>query len=647
MLRKDVERRRRQMVEAQELARENPRAYALRLGQLLLLGRMIVLGFSVLPLVMLVLAGASVVVLLMMPAWRPAAAFAVVLFTVGFGLTVPAAAVFLGGRGRESPEGLILARSDAPRMFEFLDELRKKLRSPKIERVYLTAEFGAAISHGNELIVGLQMMKGMTPEEFSCVLAHEIGHAAGAMNKRQRRIVRACETWAMRTNYLAEQGLLFRPLAIVSEAYAELLANTAVAMRRTIEFEADRLSADVLGAEGAAGALVNSIVRESWLQEDFWEGIQSSSKDSPEPPAAVFSRMAQFVAQEPDPNVARGRARWALAQVTRYDESHPSLAERVERLGFAGEAAIALVRPLGKLSAAGELFGEKEKEYTELLDGLWARSNVARWRGDNAEWRARRFDHQTAMQHGASVAADEKNVDAAWKMAVLSEAFEGRRKAYYHYRAYLEGHMEDAKANFAFGRVLVEEGDAQGIPYILKAVEMDPFLAPRGLWIVCRHHYARGAHADAAECEAAYARHQEKLHEAQDERGDLCEDDELEPAALAGYEVDVLRRKLADMDFVEKAWLCRQKVTFFPQHPQYVVAMEFTKEGEGLLMPPMIAGILGAILELDGGTTVIPTHRHHHRMMDRIREVAGAPVFERTKKGKKGKSEGGRRKEEG
>jgi Zn-dependent protease with chaperone function len=86
----------------------------------------------------------------------------------------------------QPPKGWMLTRADAPDLFQLLDRLRKELQTPPIHVVLVTPEFNAAVSeiprlglfgwHRNYLLLGLPLLQVLTREQFTAVLAHELGH---------------------------------------------------------------------------------------------------------------------------------------------------------------------------------------------------------------------------------------------------------------------------------------------------------------------------------------------------------------------------------------------------------------------------------------------------------------------------------------
>ncbi len=105
------------------------------------------------------------------------------------------------------PEGRAITRADAPRLFEVIDKMRKKLKGPPTHHVLIFDEYNAAImqlprfglfgGHTNYLLLGLPYLLGVTPKEMLATVAHEYGHLCGDHGKmgawiyRQRRTLLA------------------------------------------------------------------------------------------------------------------------------------------------------------------------------------------------------------------------------------------------------------------------------------------------------------------------------------------------------------------------------------------------------------------------------------------------------------------------
>ena len=105
----------------------------------------------------------------------------------------------------KSPTGYRLTRQEFPLLFKEIDNLQKVLQSPKIHQVILTPELNAAIVqtprlgilgwYKNSLILGLELLLILSPEQARAVLAHEFGHLSGNHSRFGRWIYRLRITW--------------------------------------------------------------------------------------------------------------------------------------------------------------------------------------------------------------------------------------------------------------------------------------------------------------------------------------------------------------------------------------------------------------------------------------------------------------------
>ena len=176
-----------------------------------------------------------------------------------------------------APEGRFITRGQAPELFAVLDGLRKKLRGPPIHHVLITGDFNAGIVQvprlgvagwpANYLLLGLPLMQALSGQHIEAVLAHEYGHLAGAHGRFASWIYRVRLAWAQLAATLEEtaqwSALLFRRFFAW---YAPYFAAYTFVLARANEYDADRCSADIVGADIAADALVSVAVKGRHLE---------------------------------------------------------------------------------------------------------------------------------------------------------------------------------------------------------------------------------------------------------------------------------------------------------------------------------------------------------------------------------------------
>lgn len=563
----------------EEFARREPSKYALRVGLLAALGYAYLL--LVLAAVLLLIFGLIYVGRLN---WA--------VLKVGWILLTFAALVLRAMWVRiPPPEGVEVARAQAPRLFELVDELTAKLNAPPIHRVLLDGEFNASVSqvprlgplgwHRNYLVLGLPLMQALSPEQFRAVLAHELGHLSGNHGRFSSRIYGVRQTWFQLLARFQAEGRwgsfvfvkFFNWYAPYFNAYSFVLA-------RRHEYDADRASAELTSPETAAEALVTVDVKGSRLAEEFWPEVFKQADAQREPAPGAFLRLSTFL-REPVPEAAgAGFLRRSLAHETGYDDTHPSLAARLSALGVigsdgAGAAAEWAERhrfePLRE-SAAMHYLGAAHQQFAERVDAEW-RELVA------PQWRER---HEYAVSSQRKLAAlDEKaaagqplSPEEMWERAYWTAEFVGQEQAEPRLRELLEQRPRHAEANFLLGQILLERGDEAGIPHLERAMEAEPEGVPAACAAIYSFLRERGREDEAERYRRRLFEHFEAAGQAQGERSGFADGDELLPHELAPEQVEAVRAQLRRYGRVKSAYLARKRVEHFAQKPLYVLAVE-------------------------------------------------------------------------
>ena len=288
----------------------------------------------------------------------------------------------------EPPEGLVLQPADAPALFQALERIRKKIKGPPIHRVLLDGEFNASISQQpryglfggavNHLTIGLPLLLAIDKPRFLAVLAHEYGHLRGDHGRFAAWIYRTRLSWASFNHSLRnDQG----PVAAATQAflrwYFPRFAARTFALARQDEYEADRISARLLGTEVAAAALTEIAIKGRWLGQQFWSGHWRTAADHAVP-QGPYGAMQAMLALSPPPDFARESLRDALRQISDVDDTHPVLRDRLEALDAKPGLPAWSVRP------ALELLGAGAGKAISHFDRQWCRENATGWKQHHA-----------------------------------------------------------------------------------------------------------------------------------------------------------------------------------------------------------------------------------------------------------------------
>lgn len=159
------------------------------------------------------------------------------------------------------PPGPELAETDQPELFALVREVAEETGQEMPRSVYLAHDVNAAVAQvggvlgfgGHRvLIVGLPLMQGLTTDQLRAVLAHEFGHYHGGDVRLGPFFGRTYDAVARTVTALHDADSWWhKPF----EAYGRFFLRRSAAIKRTQEFSADRLAAQVAGRDVNAAAL--------------------------------------------------------------------------------------------------------------------------------------------------------------------------------------------------------------------------------------------------------------------------------------------------------------------------------------------------------------------------------------------------------
>lgn len=288
----------------------------------------------------------------------------------------------------DPPEGLPLTAREAPDLFEALERIRRKVKGPAIHGVFLTGDLNASIGQRprwglfggarNYLTVGIPLLMALDRQRLLAVLAHEYGHLRGDHGRFAAWVYRTRASWA-RFHAGLQGGNGF--VAWISQGFLDwyfprFVAKT-FAMARQDEYEADRISARLLGPEVAGAALVEIGLKDDWMLQEFWRDHWLRAADHPVP-VGPYRAMRKALALPLPAAFARGALRQALRRISGVDDTHPVLRDRLEAL----EVPAAL--PPWSRGSALQLLGARADAAIAHFDQQWCRDNAGAWKQHHA-----------------------------------------------------------------------------------------------------------------------------------------------------------------------------------------------------------------------------------------------------------------------
>ncbi len=474
------------------------------------------------------------------------------------------------------PKGIPLSRKEAELLFKTTEEIRRKLKAPKVHRILLDGEFNAAVAQiprlgilgwqRNYLIVGLPYLHAVSPDQFRAVLAHELGHLSGAHGRSSAWVYRLRRTWEQLLQALVDRdsvatalvfGLFFRWYAPFFAAYSFVLA-------RAQEYEADRASARLAGGRNAADALISTYIKGAFVRQRVWPDIYRTADRRAEPPAAYHTMQRLFSAGITEHEAAV----WledAMRGQTGSADTHPSLADRLAALGQPSR-----IPPPVDTSAAEVLLDDSLEQLTARLDAEWRERVSGDWRErhEHVQASVRRLGELDEMALGSALGHQE-----AWDRAVLNEEFGDAQVALDRYAEVLTLNPDHAPALYATRRLLLSRRDAKGLRFIVRAMDSDPDLIPPGARVAHDFLVAEGRAQEARSYQERAEEHLAVLAAAQEERSDPGPKDTYLPHGLSETELAQLRASLFRFPQLAEAYLVRKHVEHLVDQPLFVLGV--------------------------------------------------------------------------
>lgn len=528
-----------------------------------------------------------------------------------------------------APQGRVLAADEAPALQAEVERLRLAAGAPRLTGIVIDTEFNAAAQSvprllglaGNRhyLVLGLPLMRALAPAELSAVIAHEFGHFNGGHGRFAGRIYRVRASWFRLLESLQQQSTSASTLFVrFFNWYARYFNAYSFVLARENEYEADAVSARVAGVDAARGALVRCETSARRLQESFWPSLQRRNLTQAEPPASLFADMARALGGEDDADAIALAD--ALERRPDFDDTHPTLAQRLGALGLAAAVPAAHDR-----DAAKHWMGEFADQLQAEFDAQWLHAADAAWRHRHDEFvQARGRLVELRTKRHAQALDDTEHLEFALLVDDL-DAPESGEDLLALFREAVERNPGHALTHFRLGALLLATEPANGIVHIERAGALDPQATPSVLQLLAQHHHARGD-GDALTTVLDRMRvWDEQQSRAAIARQAVGRKDAFLPHGLEDETLAAVRCQLHAHGKVAKSWLVRKRIDDGGGVPHFVVLVEW----RGLMFSESSQlQRLVDLLELPGSMIAIGAGGHGG-VAKRIRKVAGEPVYRR------------------
>jgi tetratricopeptide (TPR) repeat protein len=161
----------------------------------------------------------------------------------------------------------------------------------------------------------------------------------------------------------------------------------------------------------------------------------------------------------------------------------------------------------------------------------------------------------------------------AWDRAELTVSLHGDEEALPLFREILASNPDDAHANYALGRILLQRGDAEGVGYMEKAMGKGPEFVESGYCLLEEYMRQGCSEEDAGEILERAERNLDIMSLAMRERVAVSSSDELVSPEISPAVIEDLEEQLKGFHEVLEAFFVRKVITYFPDRPFYLLAV--------------------------------------------------------------------------
>lgn len=572
-------------------AKADRRAYERRVFGLTVLGYGYIVGLIVL---LLFFPALILVALLLAP--ERILAIGLQLVKIWF-IVIPGLAIYFGILGAaarsllaklEPPEGIEITASDAPELFEFLARASKELEAQIPDKVLINDQFNAAVvtvpkfgifGRRVYLLLGVPLMKALSPEQFEAVVAHEMGHISGKHGAYSKWAYQMRESWQrlIESQETSDRSIEFLFKRFANWFFPYFGAYSFILMREH-EIEADASAAAMVGAKPLAESLLILEVKGTDINDGFWSELHKESLVSAEPPRSTFTKMLGSMAFHDEAKI-RDTITRAMAVPTDYNDPHPSLAERLRLMGYAdGTSSVILPEPAAVSSADRFLHGPLD-DIVKGFDARWDDMVAQDWKQRHQHFQGlqKRLAEINEKAAGDGITAEEW----AEKIQIVTDV-DGFKASIPIAREAVEQFPDDANLNYVYGALLLTESDEAGIDHLQKAVELDRnfaygandtifgYLTSKGRFDEAKH-YANIVETEGEEWEKANA-----------ERSGIWATDRFELHELDDEVVTEIKEKLADFKEITAAYLVKKIVKYKTDLAMHVLFIDQRSSAIGL-----------------------------------------------------------------
>jgi hypothetical protein len=241
------------------------------------------------------------------------------------------------------PAGVVLDRSQAPALFQLVEDTRAHYAGPGIDHIVVTGEYQLDIVNTpvsalpvwstRSLLVGLPLLQCLSTTRFQCALARRLGQHSGRTNRLLNWLYTLRSTWPRYREPAAGIDPAYLPVCAVFSLYAPLYTVLSTVAARLDELQADSYAMELFSDEDVLDTVTTDAVYRLYLREKYWPAIRKLHEQD----AMALTNIAAHMATVLNAGLQSGNiVQWieqAMAAEQQWDDPWPLLVRRLENIG--------------------------------------------------------------------------------------------------------------------------------------------------------------------------------------------------------------------------------------------------------------------------------------------------------------------------
>jgi hypothetical protein len=375
------------------------------------------------------------------------------------------------------PSGRPLAENEAPQLIKLINDLQYEHNISKIHTIKVTNKFelniirtpktGFPLLFSNTLIIGLPLMQCLSSEQFKIRLLTEFFHLQNRFKRPSSWFYFQRETWSQyRIEYHASWKSPHAIMRIFFSWYAPLYKVLSQGMVRKEKLLADVYTLGSIDKVSLVDMISISGISQHYLDNIFWPHLYSKAYKHKTPPYLPYASIERDIQTRLNNEISQSWIDQAIKKKSEHS-SEPSLHQRLSNIEL---QRVLLPSPVMQ-SSASHYLGETLDLITQQMDKIWLMTHKFDWQ---QKYKKGQEEQKELAELGAQALSGLISDTKTWEYILLVKKYIEVQSQIPLFKHLLKINTRDARIRFDIGRTLLNHLDADGIPALENAMQLDP-----------------------------------------------------------------------------------------------------------------------------------------------------------------------------